>query len=134
MLFHPLIQNSNRFPTQAGIPYKNTYKDRTLYFKSTLTFLGPLSPESLFLPPDKNRKFVCFFIINIRECGRTLYVELARTIPPTNTNFRFTLLLTSGSTLYRASNLKSTITFLASVSYRKSISGSCQLLSFLAIN
>ena len=33
-------------------------------------------------------------IIIIRECGSTLYIGLARTAPPTNTNFRLTLLLT----------------------------------------
>ena len=32
--------------------------------------------------------------VYIRECGSTLYVELARTAPPTNTNFRLTFLLT----------------------------------------
>ena len=32
--------------------------------------------------------------ILIRECGSTLYVGLARTAPPTNTNFRLTFLLT----------------------------------------
>ena len=31
---------------------------------------------------------------DIRECGSTLYVGLARTAPPTNTNFRLTFLLT----------------------------------------
>ena len=30
----------------------------------------------------------------IRECGSTLYVGLACTAPPTNTNFRLTFLLT----------------------------------------
>ena len=28
-------------PTQAGMPYTNTHKHRTSYFKSTLTFLVP---------------------------------------------------------------------------------------------
>ena len=32
--------------------------------------------------------------IYIRECASTLYVGLARTAPPTNTNFRLTFLLT----------------------------------------
>ena len=32
--------------------------------------------------------------IHIRECGSTFYVGLARTAPPTNTNFRLTFLLT----------------------------------------
>ena len=35
--------------------------------------------------------------------------------------------------LYRASNLKSTITFMAFNSYRKSISGACEKPLFLAI-
>ena len=30
----------------------------------------------------------------IRECGSTLYVGLAHAVPPTNTNFRLTFLLT----------------------------------------
>ena len=30
----------------------------------------------------------------IRECGSTLYVGLARGVPPTSTNFRLTFLLT----------------------------------------
>ena len=30
----------------------------------------------------------------IRECGTTLYVRLACAVPPTNTNFRLTVLLT----------------------------------------
>ena len=37
-----------------------------------------------------------FYIIYIyiRECGSTLYVGLARAVPPNNTNFRLTFLLT----------------------------------------
>ena len=31
---------------------------------------------------------------NIRECGSTLYVGLARAVSPTNTSFRLTFLLT----------------------------------------
>ena len=59
--------------------------------------------------------------IYIREYGSTLYVGLARTAPPNNTNFRLTFLLTRlQEALYEdlavASNLKSTITFLAFVS------------------
>ena len=58
----------------------------------------------------------------IRECGSTLYVGLAHTAPPTNTNFRLTFLLPRlqealyGDIPYRALNLNSTITFLALVS------------------
>ena len=34
--FKPLL-----LPTQAGMLYTNTHKHRTLYFKSTVTFIGP---------------------------------------------------------------------------------------------
>ena len=59
----------------------------------------------------------------------TLYVGIAHPAPPTNTNFQITFLLSRilealyETYLYRASNLKSTITFLASVSWRKSVYG-----------
>ena len=32
--------------------------------------------------------------VHIRECGSTLYVGLARAVPPTTENFRLTFLLT----------------------------------------
>ena len=35
-----------------------------------------------------------FLVIKVRECGSTLYVGIAHTTPPTNTNFRITFLLT----------------------------------------
>ena len=60
--------------------------------------------------------------VHIRECSSTLYVGLARAVPPTNTNFRLTYLLSRlqqalyETYLYRASNLKCTITLLAFVS------------------
>ena len=41
----------------------------------------------------QKQKIVRFFNI-IREGGSALYVGLARTAPPTNTNFRLTFLLT----------------------------------------
>ena len=41
---------------------------------------------------ERNENFYMTPII--RECGSTLYVGLARTVPPTNTNFRLTFLLT----------------------------------------
>ena len=34
--FQPLLLS-----TQVGMPYTNTHKHRTSYFKSTLTFIGP---------------------------------------------------------------------------------------------
>ena len=53
-----------------------------------------LSVGSAFPQPVKKDKFLLFFHIIIRECGSTLYVGVARTAPPTNTNFRLTFLLT----------------------------------------
>ena len=34
------------------------------------------------------------YVMDIRECGSTLYVGLAHAVSPTNTNFRLTFLLT----------------------------------------
>ena len=46
-------------------------------------------------------KVVNVFVLLIRECGSTLYVGLARAVPPTNTNFRLTFFTnpTSGGSL-----------------------------------
>ena len=52
------------------------YLYRASNLKSTITFLASCD---LFI---------------IRQCGSTLYVGLARAVPPTNTNFRLTFLLT----------------------------------------
>ena len=38
--------------------------------------------------------FLVIITLTIRECSSTLYVGLARTVPPTNTNFRLMFLLT----------------------------------------
>ena len=59
--------------------------------------------------------YVCKYV---SESAVALYVGLARAVSPTNTNFRLTFLLTRlQEALYEdlagASNLKSTITFLA---------------------
>ena len=56
--FKPLL-----LPTQAGMPYTNTHKHRTSYFKSTLTFLGPAKFWKSICAAHKNRKFLRFFII-----------------------------------------------------------------------
>ena len=58
--FQPLLLH-----TQAGMPYTNTHKHRTLYFKSTLTFMGPPNAGSAFPQFDKNDKFLRFFTIII---------------------------------------------------------------------
>ena len=85
MWFRPLIQNSSRYFSRL-----KRVKHRTSYFKSTLTFMA--SPKHDFPQPDKNRKFLRFFII--RECGSTLYVGLAHAVLPTNTKFKLLLLPT----------------------------------------
>ena len=47
-----------------------------------LISIGSYSPEI--------RAFGLLLRLLIRECGSTLYVGLARAVPPTNTNFRLT--------------------------------------------
>ena len=58
--FKPLL-----LPSQAGMPYTNTHKHRTSYFKLRRHFWVYLRARSPFLPPAKTRKFLRFFIINI---------------------------------------------------------------------
>ena len=66
---------------------------RASNLKSIITFLALFHSRSQFSGArEKNVDFYNLFII--RECGTTLYVWLARTVPPTNTNFRLTFLLT----------------------------------------
>ena len=48
----------------------------------------------IFLPAHASEQGNVILSVRIRECGSTLYVGLARTAPPTNTNFRLTFLLT----------------------------------------
>ena len=56
-------------PTQAGTPYKNTNKHRISYFKSALTFLGPVKRWDVhYCRPTKMGNCCNFF---------TLYVGLA---------------------------------------------------------
>ena len=73
-----------------------TYIYRASNLKSTITFLWPqFHGGNHFMAPAKNRHFLQFIHNNNqRECGSTLYVGLARTVPPTNTNFWLTFLLT----------------------------------------
>ena len=71
-----------------------TYLYRAANFKSTITFFGPsFIAEVNFWSLLKSVVTYDLFII-IRECGSTLYVGLASAIPPTNTNFRLSFLLT----------------------------------------
>ena len=78
------------------MPYTNTYKHRTLYFKSTLTFLGPAKFwKCLSADPTKTRNS-CVFII--RECCSILYVGLQHVVPPTNTKIKPLLFPTQAGT------------------------------------
>ena len=43
---------------------------------------------------EREQTLVNVFSVIIKECGSTLYVGLARAVPPTNTKFRLTFLLT----------------------------------------
>ena len=89
--FKPLLLR-----TQMGVPYTNTYKHRTLYFKSTLTFLGPAKLwKCLSADPTKTGNS-CVFII--RSCCSILYVGLQHAVPPTNTKIKPLLLLTQAGT------------------------------------
>ena len=82
-------------PSQLGMPFTNVHKQEYHISSAHSHFWSQLSTRSPFLPPNKNQKFLLFFIINIiRECGNTFCVGLAHTAPPTNTNFRLTFLLT----------------------------------------
>ena len=65
-------------------------RDCSHIFVNFQTFLwGRVSSTSPFLPC-----FRPFFKAIIRECGSTVYVGLAHTAPPTNTNFQLIFLLT----------------------------------------
>ena len=85
--FKPLL-----LPTQTGMPYTST--EHHISSLHSHFWVQP-SSGSAFPQPDKNEKFLQFLHhqIIIRECS-TLYVGMARTAPPTNTNFQLTFLLT----------------------------------------
>ena len=93
--FKPLL-----LPSQAGMPFTNTHKHRTLYFKSTLTFLGPAKCWKSISSKRQNWEILAFFIMIIKDCGSTLYVGLARVVPPTNTKFKPLLLLIQAGITY----------------------------------
>ena len=81
-------------PTQAGIPYANSYKHRaSSYFLSALIFLGPAEQCKCISADQLKLEILAISLSSIRECGSTLYVRLAHTVPPTNTNFWLTFLL-----------------------------------------
>ena len=86
LLFHPLIQTSSHYFSRLK------WVCRTKFFTSTerhnsslhLYLWVHLSAGNAFPQPNKNYKFLRFFIIIIRKCGSTLYVGLAHVVSPTN--------------------------------------------------
>ena len=74
--------------------------DRHLDITFGLQVVESSSLVSVLFREAFNHPYISFFhlLVNgvfvIRECGSTLYVGLACTAPSTNTNFRFTFLLT----------------------------------------
>ena len=79
------------------------------------------------------------FSVTIREYGSTLYVGLARAVPPTNTNFQTLLLLTQVGMPYtnthknRTAYFKSTLTFMGPAKRWKCLSAAQQKREILAI-
>ena len=77
--------------------------------------------------------------MNIRECGRTLYVWLHHVVPPTNIKFKPLLLWTQVGIQYtnihkhRTSYFKSILTFLDPAKCWKSISDDRQKWEILAV-
>ena len=70
MVQHAVSPSNTKFkplllPTQAGICYTNTYKQRTSCLKSAFTFLGLAKQWKSILPIDKTRNSCDLFIINI---------------------------------------------------------------------
>ena len=89
MWFHPLIHKIQAVtsPDSSGMPYTNTHKHRTSYFKSTLTFLGPTKRWKY--RPTKTGN----------SCGSSTKSESVvalsmRGAPSANANFQITFLLT----------------------------------------
>ena len=92
---------------------KQVYRTQTLtstehHFPGILShFWVQLSGRNPFLPPNKNGKFLRFFI--------TLYVRLQHAVPPTNTKFKLLLLPTqagipfTNTHKHRTSYFKSTL-------------------------
>ena len=95
-LQYALIQNSSRYFSRLKWAYhKQTLTSTDDHISCLISHLWvQLSARIPFLLPDKNRKFLRFFIINIRECSSTLCVGMAHPALPTNTHFQITFLLT----------------------------------------
>ena len=67
-------------PTQAGMPYTNTHKHRTSYFKSTLTFLGPTKRRKSITAARQKPEILVFlhrllFYFNSDEISPRSYIN-----------------------------------------------------------
>ena len=96
MLFHPLIQTSSRYFSRLKRVCRTQTLTSTEHHISSLHshLWVQLSAGNAIPQPDKNDKLLRFFIIIIKEYGSTLYVGLARAVPPANTKFQPLLLPT----------------------------------------
>ena len=109
MRFHPLIQNSSHyFSRLKRVCHTQTLTSIEHHISSLYSHLWvQLSDGSAFPQPDKNVKFLRFFIIIIGECGSTLYVGLAHAVPPTTRLKRVCHTQTLTSTEHHISSLHS---------------------------
>ena len=138
MRFHPPVQTSSHYFSRL----KRVCRTQTLtsHISSLRSHLWvQLSAGNAYPQPDKNGKFLQFFII-IKESGSTLYVGLAPAVPPTNTNFQPLLLLSTQAGMpytnthkHRTSYFKSTITFIGPAKRWKCLSEARQKREILAI-
>ena len=140
MLFHPLIQTSSRyFSRLKRVCHTQTLTSTECHISSLHSHLWvQLSAGNAIPQPDKNDKFLRFFIIIIREYGSTLYVGLVRAVPPANTKFQPLLLPTqrvcrTQTDKHRTSYFKSTLTFMGPAKRWKFLSEARQKREILAI-
>ena len=141
MLFHPLVQTSSRyFSRLKQVCRTQTLTSTESHISSLHSHLWvQLSAGSVFPQPDKNDKFLRFFIIIIREYGSSLYVGLQHAVLPTNKKFKPLLLLTQMGMLYtnthkyRTSYVKSTLTFLGTAKLWKCLSAARQKPEILVV-
>ena len=85
-MVRPPIQNSSRyFSRLKRVCHTQTFTNTEHHISILRVQLSSGSP---FLLPDKNRKFLQFFIINIRECSSTLEVGLQHAVPSTIVKFK----------------------------------------------
>ena len=101
------------------MPYTNTHKHRTSYFKSALTFLGTAKRWKSIYAARQNRKFLLFLYHQYHQrVWQHSLVWLEHAVPPTNAKFKLLFLPTQAGMPFRnihkhrTSYFKFTLTFL----------------------